>query len=81
MLAEPFVVGEEKCLVLPERSSECRPKLVPLKTGNGIAIEEIACIERIVTQEFIHGPVQLIRAVASDDQDLGTGPLAEFSAL
>ncbi len=81
MLAKPFVVGEEKCLVFLERSSESRPKLVPPKTGNGLAVEEIARIERVIAQEFIRRPVQLIGPVAGDDQDLGAGPLAEFGAI
>src|SRR6202042_3949443 len=76
MLAKPFIVGEHKGLIPPDWPSQSSPELIPLKPGNGRRIEEIACVENAIPQEFVQRAMEQVGAGLGDDQDLRSRTLA-----
>src|ERR1700753_3951587 len=80
-LAEAFVVGEEKGLVLDDRTAGGGAENVAFEMRNIAVIEEVASVERAVAQEFVRRSVKLIRAVRGDHIDLGAWSLAVLRAV
>src|SRR5579862_8863715 len=62
ILAEAFIIPEQKQLVLHQRAAKRTAKLVALKDRNIALIKIVAGIERAVTDEFKRAAVQLICA-------------------
>ena len=77
-----FVVKEPEGLILLDRPSGLRPKLVLLKLGLLYAcfvIEEIVGVENVVAEEFPRTAVNRIRSRLRGDVDVGAGSRTEFS--
>ncbi len=81
VLPEPFVVAEEKRLVLLDRPSRGSTKLVPLKRRSGTLVEEIRRIQRVVAQILERRSMPLIRSRSRHNHDLAARPFAEFGSV
>src|SRR5260370_3664267 len=81
VLPEPFVVAEEKRLVLLDRPSRGSTKLVPLKRRSGTLVEEIRRIQRVVAQILERRSMPLIRSRSRHNHDLAARPFAEFPSV
>ena len=80
VLAEAFVVPEEKGFVFLRRSAEGCSELVALKGRGGALIEIVGGVERVVAQKFVDRSVEMFGR-SGDDNDLAAGTLAEFGAV
>src|SRR5580698_1217053 len=78
MLLQILDVEEEKRLVFLDGPAQRAAELVPLKSRNRIAVEEIAGVEVAVAQELVSRSVELICPAARDDQNLSTRPFSVF---
>ena len=81
VLAETFVIAEEKSSIGAKGAAERSSEQVALKRWSGTLVEEIGSIESIVAQEFKSGAMQLVAARACDDEHLGARTFAEFGAV
>ena len=81
VLAEAFVVGEQKSLIDLDRATTGAPKLIALKGRRSPAIEEVRGVESVVAQELEDGAVPLVRAGLSHDNDLPARTLAELGSV
>src|SRR5438309_3228087 len=81
VLAETFVICEEKSFVLFERSAERCAKHIPLKLWDRAMIEEVARVQRTVTQKFVRAPMEAICARGRDNIDLRARTLAVFGSV
>ena len=68
----PFVIGEEKCFVPPDRAAQRRAELVPLVTRGRFAggRKKIPRIQRVVAEKLIQRSVKLVRAGLERHVDL-----------
>ena len=57
MLAEFFEVAKQESLVLFDGPAQGSAKLIALEARRGISVEEIARVERIVSQKFKDRPM------------------------
>src|ERR1700676_465221 len=81
VLSKSLVVAEEKCFVSLERASHGTAKLVTLERRSVSLIEEIRCIQRVITQKLKCRPVPLIRSRLRQDNHLPSGAFAKFSPV
>src|ERR1700738_2732000 len=81
MLAEAFVVGEEKCFVALKRSAGGGAELITLEWRSGTLVEEIWRVESVVAEKFEDGAVPPIGAGLGDDGYLSARALAVFGAI
>ena len=81
VLAESFVVAEEKQLVGANGAAERCAELVALKLGNRALVEVVARIECAVANELKCCAVQLIGARSGDDADLRAVAFAVGGAI
>ena len=81
LLAEAFVVAEEKRFVLLDRAAERTAEHVALERRNRAVVEVVAGIERAIAQEFVGVAVKLVGAGGGDDVDLRAGTLAVGGAV
>ena len=81
VLAEAFVVDEEKGFVFYDRAAGGCAEDVAFEMRDVAVIEEVASVERAVAHEFVGGAVELVGSVGGDDVDLRAGTLAVFGAV
>src|SRR5215469_9006377 len=81
VLAEAFVIPEEKRLILSDRATKSSPELVTLKQRSRSLVKVVRCVKRIVPQEFVDAAVQFVGSGLRDNGYLSTGPLAVFGAI
>src|SRR5207248_2623945 len=81
MLPEAFIVSEQECFALDDRSAKGTAEYVALKLRNGSLVEIISRVQRAVAQKFVGAPVELIGATGRDDADLRSGALSELGAV
>src|SRR3954465_15125633 len=70
-LPQPLVVGEEERAALHDGSAGREPELIPAKRQVRI-VEESACIESVIPEEFVHRTVESVRAGTGHSADDAT---------
>src|SRR5580692_257939 len=68
-LSQPFVVTEDKRLVLLDGASRGRPELVAVEGGDGGPVKIVPRIERAVAQELIGASMEIVGAGTVDSAD------------
>src|SRR5262249_25378136 len=83
-LPQSFIDSKEKCLILLDRPSDGAPKLIthkggqPAIAGGSFVIEEVAGIERTVSEVFEKRTVQRVRPALGDHHHLASHGHAVF---
>jgi hypothetical protein len=81
ILAEAFVVAEDKGAVAADGASGGRAELIALERRSGPLIEKVGRVERVVAEKFVNRTVKTVGAGLGSDDDLAAGMLAEFGAV
>src|SRR2546429_4010016 len=81
MLPEAFIVSEQECFALDDRSAKGTAEYVALKLRNGSLVEIISRVQRAVAEKFVGAPVELIGATGRDDADLRSRALSELGTI
>src|SRR5439155_6355328 len=79
-LPHAFIVHEEKSLVLEDRSAERAAELIIAKRILRLAlfVEEISCVESVVTEKIKAGAVKAVGAALGNDVDHAASTAAVF---